>query len=407
MKTKTKKTAAENSEKEKSAPRLPTVDEIANRLVTIIHNTIEALSRCNNDPMFNTDAFVREQVGVWLDMGVPKPSIGEAAGIALDRLFAEDREIERIKEQWGKRIMDVINGNFIKRTFDERMWHHRSPDYKPFDFYEVQPVTPRPENADLWVHSRDMIYAEERVLLIIDAQRHFSRLNELIDNLEKRIDEDEKTWETHSDLADVRMSREHGIPVTLSGPSFENAASYCREWREAIDRQCEEDRKHPELQPDDAALDAEIARIFEKHKTMALQPTEDYNELVKYARAQTKEPTMIEGLIAMIRKAAEMRKEYAEKLEREEVARRLQAAKEAGNPITITEAANQLSGTGGMLEMLNGYKNKASLDIAVRNHAESILQALNINVMEFVKKQTPKPTKQESSGGNATKPSNS
>lgn len=57
--------------------------------------------------------------------------------------------------------------------------------------------------------------------------------------------------------------------------------------------------------------------------------------------------------------------------------------------------------------MLNGYKNKASLDIAVRNHAESILQALNINVMEFVKKQTPKPTKQESGGGNATKPSNS
>ena len=404
MKTKTKKPADSSASFEnRSKLRIPTTQEIADRLVTIVHNTIEALSRCNNDPMFNTDAFVREQVGVWLDMGVPKPSIGEAAGIALDRLFAEDREIERIKEQWGKRIMDVINGNFIKRTLDERLWHHRSPDYHPFDFYEVQPVTPRPENADFWVHSRDMIDAEERVLLIIDSQRHFNNLNEIIDNLQKRVEDDEKTWETHSDLADVRMSREHGIPVTLSGPSFENAAGYCRDWREAIDRQCEEDRKHPELQPDDAALDAEIAKIFEKHKAMALRPTEDYNELVKYARAQTKEPSMIEGLIAMIRKAAEMRKEYAEKLEREEVARRLQAAKEAGNPITITEAANQLSGTGGMLEMLNGYKNKASLDIAVRNHAESILHELNINVMEFVKKQPPKPPKQGSGGKGAAK----
>lgn len=376
MKTKTKKSPAKE---------LPTPLELSARLVTIVHNTIEALVRSNNDQMFNTDAFVLEQVAQWLQLGIPKTTIGEAAGLAIDRLLFEEEDRKRIAEQWFRRIKDIEEDKFIERTFEECREHDKSPDRHPFDFFEIQPVTPRPADADWWFGNKDMIVNEERLLQIVESQRKCMRKNEIIENLSKQIKEEKDRLEAHPDLAAVLMSRENGIPVRLSGPSFENAASYYLKWNETFRRQCAMQHAHPGQHFDIAAWDAELDKITDEHKAKALQPSDDFNDIVKNARAQTKESSMLESLLDALKKQAEMKKEYAEKLEREEVARRLQAAKDAGKPITVTEAANQLSGSGEMLERLNGYKNKGSLDVAVRHHAKSIFKDLQIDVMEFVR----------------------
>ena len=119
MKTKTKKATAKTSTKRKSRPqdktkpeskaepksktrgkakpqgkasakKLPKTRELADRFVTIIHRIEEALFHSDNDPMFNTDTYIRKQVQEWLDMGVPEQSIGDAADIAFDRINFEN-----------------------------------------------------------------------------------------------------------------------------------------------------------------------------------------------------------------------------------------------------------------------------------------------------------------------------
>ena len=390
MKAKTKKSTAKNGGKKKSTPRLPTVDVIAARLITIIHRIEEALYHSGYDPMFDTDAYVREQVDAWIKMGVSKSTIGAASQIAMERIQFEEKDKERIRELWAKRILDFKTGNFIKRT-PEEVWRHSKEAHSSMDFFEVEPVTPKPENADWWFLSKVFAEKELASYLISDAVREIKERGAQIDRLCDQIAE----WEGHEDLALVKMVREHEIPVVLTGPSYENAVNYKRTWDETIKRHCKEERLHPEKHRSAKELGDEVEAVRLRFQKQAVNISEDFNVIVKHARSQTKDPAMLENVISLVKDQAKISKPYAQKLQRTEVARLLKAAEEAGHPITITDASRQLSGTGGMLETMCGYKDVASLDNGVRTHAKDILYEIGTDINKFIKRRPRKYTKAE------------
>lgn len=427
MKTKTKKATAKTSTKRKSRPqdktkpeskaepksktrgkakpqgkasakKLPKTRELADRFVTIIHRIEEALFHSDNDPMFNTDTYIRKQVQEWLDMGVPEQSIGDAADIAFDRINFENKDKERILAQWRQRFEDLRAGRIIPRTREEIMAHNKDPNSSPWDFYEVQPVTPRPENADWWFKNKILIEEEKQYLLVADAAHEISFWHQRIKRAEEELKEEEDKWVGNEDLTAVQIARANGIPVTLAGPSFENAVAFYEKWCAIGDRYMYAIHIGKHDAASSARQEEENNALRDEFKIRAATLPTDYNEIVREARTQSKDPKLIDGMVSMLKDTAESSKTYIQKLQRHAAARILAEAEKTGKPISVTEAANQLSGTGGMLDSMNGYKTKESLDIGIRTNAASILREIGIDVMRFVKKRPSKMIAKDQTG---------
>lgn len=409
MKTKTKKPAAKTSAKRRAKPngkakpqgktstsakgkakasakKLPKAREIADRFITIIHRIEEALFHSGNDPMFNTDAYIRKQVQEWLDMGVTEQTIGDAAQLAFDRITFENKDKERILAQWRQRFEDLRAGRVIPRTREEVMAHNKDPNSDPWDFYEVQPVTPRPENADWWFKNKILIEEDRMHLLVADAAREVTFWQQCLKRAEEELKEEENKWVGNDDLTAVQIARANGIPVTLAGPSFENAVAFYEKWCAIGDRYMYAIHIGKHDAASSARQEEENNALRDEFKIRAATLPTDYNEIVREARTQSKDPKLIDGMVSMLKDTAESSKPYIQRLQRHAAARILAEAEKAGKPITVTEAANQLSGTGGMLDGMNGYKTKESLDIGIRTNAASILHEIGIDVTRFIKK---------------------